>query len=134
MPGEVCRAHSGRGAVEPHAARLRPGQLEIFDEKVWMELERRELIEAVVPFSTRPGRGGITHAVRLRSDRPSLGCVPNCPTDGELQFELAEPLWARYGPSPACRRFRGEVVWTVQDRRVTMAGSRGDQRFREEVE
>lgn len=58
MPGGACRAHGGRGAVEPHAARRRPGQLEMFDEKVWMELERRELIEAVVPFSTHPGRAG----------------------------------------------------------------------------
>ncbi len=131
--GEACRAHIGRAAVEPHATRLRPNQLEIFDEKVWTELERRELIEAVVTFSTHPGPGGITHSVRLRSHRPSFGYAPNCPTDDELQFALAEPLWAQCGFF-AGQSARGEVVWNVQDRRVTVAGTRGGQPFREEVE
>ncbi len=98
-----------------------------------MELERRELIEAVVPFCCQSGGGWTTHSVRLRSDRPSLGYVTSCPADDELLFALAEPLWAQCGFF-AGQSARGEVVWNVQDRRVTIAGTRGGQPFREEVE
>jgi hypothetical protein len=70
----------------------------------------------------------------LRCDRPTAGDVPCCPTDDELQFALAEPVWARYDSFAGEPAMCGEVVWNVHDRRVTIGRSRGDQRFREEVE
>ncbi len=125
-------------AGAPPSSRTRLGSVQTssrsLDEKVWTELERRELIEAVVTFSTHPGPGGITHSVRLRSHRASFGYAPNCPTDDELQFALTEPVWARYGSFAGQPAIRGEVVWNVQDRRETIGGRRGDQRFQEEVE
>ena len=102
--------------------------------KVWTELERRELIEAVVTFSTHPGRSGITHSVRLRSHRPSLGYAPNRLIEDEPQFALSELVFARYGSFAGQPTIRGEVVWNVQNRRVTIDGRRGGQRFQEEVE
>ena len=76
-PGEPCRTPSGREASQVHAARLRPGRVELlWGAAVWEELERRGATMAVVPFSGRAGQGGTTATIRLsRIEGGALGAA-----------------------------------------------------------
>ncbi|MGH2914894.1 MAG: hypothetical protein ACRDMX_07890 [Solirubrobacteraceae bacterium] len=51
----------------------------------------------------------------------------------ELCFALEAPVWDRFGSFAGQPAISGEVIWTVEDRRVVVAGSRGGRRFEEVV-
>jgi hypothetical protein len=132
--GEACRAPSGRAAHRVHAARLHPGRAEIVGSAdVWEELERREVVVAVVLFSGRAGRGGTIGRISFSQRRNGdLVDVEQWERD-ELACALEAPVWDRYGTFAGQPFIRGEVIWTVEDRTVVIAGRRGEQRYRELV-
>lgn len=126
---------SGRPACRIHAARLRPGRYELLNrDHVWADLERRDASIAVVPFSGRAGRGGCTEAIRLSRIREGeLIDVERWTSRDELMYALEAPVWDRYGSFAGQPWIRGDVIWTLEDRRVVIAGTRGDARFEEVV-
>lgn len=135
LSGEPCFTPSGREAARPHAARLRPGRGELVSrEAVWSELERRGATIAVVPFSGRAGSGGSTGTITLgRVEGGELVDVQRWSGRDELVYALEGPVWDRYGQFDGHPRIRGTVTWTLAERRVVIAGERGDEAFEEEL-
>lgn len=134
-PGESCTTPSGREASHIHAGRLRPGRYELFGrDGVCAELESRRAALGVVPFSGRAGRGGETERIRLSrpvgDDLIDVGPWTGC---DELENALAVPVWDRYGSFQGQPWIRGDVIWTLEDKRVVTAGTRGNARFEELV-
>ena len=133
--GEPCRAPSGREASRTHEGRLRPGRHELLQlEAIWQELEARGATVAIVPFSGRAGRGGSTDTILLRRlDGDVLVDVERWTGRDELCYALAAPIWDRFGSFAGQPLIAGTVKWTTADRRVVIAGRRGDERFEEFV-
>lgn len=134
-PGENCTTPSRRPASLIHAARLRPGRYELLSsDQVWAELAQRDASIAVVPFSGRGGRSGYTDTIRLSRNREGqLVDVERWTYRDELMYALEAPVWDRYGFFAGQPWIRGDVIWTREDRRVVIAGTRGDARFEEVV-
>jgi hypothetical protein len=134
-PGECCATPSGGIASRVHTARLRPGRFELVGgNEVWDELERRDASIAVVPFWGRAGRGGETERIRLSHVvGDELVDVEVWTGRDELTYTLEAPVWDRYGTFAGQPAIRGDVIWTVSDRRVVIVGRRGDIRFEEGV-
>ena len=133
--GEPCRTPSGREASRVHTARLRPSRSELaWWLDVIAELERRGAVVAVVPFAGRAGRGGETGVIRLsRVDGDEFVDVERWTGRDELCYALEAPVWDRFGTFAGQPAISGEVIWTVEDRRVVITGRRGDRRFEEVV-
>lgn len=133
-PDEACTTSSGRAASHIHAARLCSGQHELLGrDAAWNELKRRGA-SLVVPFSGRAGGGGYTDPIRLsRIEEGQLVDVERWPSRDELMYVLEAPVWDRYGFFAGQPWIRGDVIWTLEDSRVVIAGTRGDARFEEDV-
>jgi hypothetical protein len=87
-----------------------------------------------VPFSGRAGRGGSTDTILLRRlDGDVLVDVERWTGRDELCYALAAPIWDRFGSFAGQPLIAGTVKWTTADRRVVIAGRRGDERFEEFV-
>jgi hypothetical protein len=89
---------------------------------------------ATVPFRGRAGHGGEIDVIRLRR----VSCEANgslearlWPDGDELAYALAAPAWDRFGTFAGHPLVRGEVIWTLEDRTVVIAGRRGDRRLEE---
>jgi hypothetical protein len=133
--GEPCRTPSGREASQVHTARLRPGRSEL---AWWLdliaELECRGAAIAVVPFSGRAGRGGETGVIQLsRLEDERLINVERWTSRDELCYALEAPVWDRFESFAGQGSISGDVIWTVGDRRVVIAGRRGGRPFEEVV-
>jgi hypothetical protein len=103
-------------------------------QKVWEELERCGATIAVVPFSGRAGAGGKAGTITLsRADRDDLVGVDRWSWRDELAYALEAPLWDRYGSFAGQPAIRGTVTWSLADRRIVIAGYRGDEAFEEVV-
>jgi hypothetical protein len=135
LPGEPCRTPSGREAARPHAARSRPGPVELLArEAIWAELERRGGAIATVPFTCRAGEGGrVGTKVLSRFDAGELVDVERWTGRDELAFALEAPVWDRFGSFAGHPRIAGTVVWTTVDRTVVITGRRAGDRFEEIV-
>ena len=131
--GEACRTPSGREASHPHGARLRPGRHELISgQQVWQELERRGNVMAVVRFSGRAGRGGrVDRIVLSRIDGDRIVGAERWTGRDELCYALEAPVWDRFGSFAGQPQIAGTVVWTTADRRLVIAGRRGNQHFEE---
>jgi hypothetical protein len=134
-PGEPCRTPRGREASLIHTARLRPGRVELlWGQAVWDELAQRHATVAVVPFSSRAGRGGATATITLsRVENDQLVDVERWTSRDELAYALEAPVWDRFGVFAGQPLIRGDVIWTAADRSVVIVGTRGDERFEETV-
>ena len=134
-PGEPCSTPTGRPAAQVHTARLRPARWELVSRSaVWDELERRGVSMATVPFRGRAGHVGEMDVIRLRrvsgEGNGSLE-VRLWPDGDELAYALAAPAWDRFGTFAGHPLVRAEVIWTLEDRTVVIAGRRGDRRLEE---
>ena len=131
----MCRTPSGRAGSRPHTARLRPGRGELVARgSVGEELERRGATIAVVPFSGRAGRGGDVGTIVLsRIDDGELVDVERWTGRDELAYALEAPIWDRYGSFAGQPPVCGTVTWTVDDRHVVIAGTRGGETSEEDV-
>ena len=99
---------------------------------VWEELKRRGVSMATVPFRGRAGHGGEIDVIRLRRvEGARSGEVRLWPDGDELAYALASPAWDRFGTFAGHPLVRGEVIWTLEDRTVVIAGRRGDRRLEE---
>jgi hypothetical protein len=116
-------------------ARLRPARWGLVSRSaVWDELERRGVSMATVPFRGRAGHGGEIDGIRLRrvsgEGNGSLE-VRLWPDGDELAYALAAPAWDRFGTFAGHPLVRAEVIWTLEDRAIVIAGRRGDRRLEE---
>ena len=101
---------------------------------MWLELEARGATIATVPFSGRAGRGGhIDRIVLSCLDGDELVDVERWNGRDELCHALEAAAWDRFGSFAGQPQIVGTVVWTTADRRVVIAGRRGDERFEEPV-
>jgi hypothetical protein len=134
-PGERCSTPTGREAAHVHAARLRTARWELVSlAAVWEELQRRGATVAIVPFFGRAGRGGHTDTISLlRPEGDELVEVERWSGRDELCHALEAPVWERFGIFAGHPPVRGDVIWSVADRRVTLVGQRGEQPFEEIV-
>jgi hypothetical protein len=97
---------------------------------VWAELERRGATIAVVPFHGRAGAGGESGTITLsRLQDGELVDVERWTGRDELADALEAPLWGRYGSFAGQPPIDGAVIWTTQDRRVVISGTRARRRF-----
>lgn len=135
QPGETCRTPSGRVAASAHTARLLPGRYELAGlDTVWAELERRGATMAVVPFHGRAGAGGEVGRITLsRLTGGDLVDVERWTGRDELAYALEAPMWGRYGSFAGQPAIEGTVIWTTEDRRVVISGTRARQPFDEVV-
>jgi hypothetical protein len=129
----MCATPSGRPASRPHTARLRRSRRELVRDEVWVELERRRVTSALVPFSGRVGAGGEagTIVLSLLNGR-SVEIWPSEWRE-ELGDALEAPVWDRFGAFAGQPRISGTVTWTTADRTVIVAGRRGGERFEEQL-
>jgi hypothetical protein len=114
---------------------LRPGRYEFLSRQAaWDELEHRGATIALVPFWGRAGRGGNVETITLsRVGDDELIDVERWTSRDELAYALEAPVWDRYGLFAGQPFISGEVIWTVEDRLVVIAGTRGGERFEETV-
>jgi hypothetical protein len=132
LAGEPCHTPSGREAARPHEARLRPGRGELVARQaVWEELERRDTTIAVVPFSGRAREGGRTGTITLSVLRGDDLVIEELWSGRELAYALEGPVWDRYAGFAGHPLIRGTVTWTLTDRRIRIAGRRGQTAFEE---
>jgi hypothetical protein len=86
----------------------------------------------VVSFSGRAAHGGeisdVTFSAVVDGELVGRDYVP---AGDELTDALAAPAWARYGTFTGQPLIKGEVVWSVGERRVVIRGRRGGARFEE---
>jgi hypothetical protein len=134
-PGETCLTPSGRVATAAHTARLLPARYELAGpDAVWAELERRGATIAVVPFHGRAGAGGEVGRITLsRLTGDELVDVERWTGRDELAYALEAPMWGRYGSFGGQPAIEGTVIWTTEDRRVVISGTRARQPFDEVV-
>jgi hypothetical protein len=133
-PGEPCFTPRGRPTARPHTARLHPGRGEQHGaEEVWRALERLGANGAIVRFSGGGGRQGTLESISVHAGKQELVGWSGA-GESELAGALAAPVWGRYGT------FRGQppivatLAWSVADRSLTLAGRRGNERFRETLQ
>jgi hypothetical protein len=101
---------------------------------VWAQLERRDAMLAMVPFSGRAGAGGSVGTITLsRVDGGAVDVERWSGGRDELAYALEATVWDRYGTFVGQPRVRGTVVWSLSDRSVLIVGERGGERFKEAV-
>jgi endogenous inhibitor of DNA gyrase (YacG/DUF329 family) len=130
-PGETCFTPRGRHAARPHTARLHPARGELHaSEDVWRALQRAGAQLALVRFSGGGGRQGMLDSVSIEA----AGSAPARFWDAgesELAGALAAPTWGRYGSFRGQPRIAATLQWSVAERSLTLAGTRGTERFEE---
>ena len=130
-PGERCATPRGRSAVAPHTARVHAARGELHAvEDVWRALERAGAQLALVRFSGGGGRPGTLEGLSIQPQ----GSAPARLVDAgqsELAGALAAPAWARYGSFRGQPRIAAMLQWSVAERSLTLAGTRGTGRFQE---
>ena len=130
-PGERCFTPRGRPAARPHTARLHLARRELHAlEDVWRALERSSAKLAVVRFTGGGGRQGTLERVSIQAaGRELAGC--SSADEPQLASALAAPVWGRYGAFKGQPPITATLRWSVADRSLTLAGTRGSERFEE---
>ena len=130
-PGERCATPRGRPAAAPHTARLHCARGELHAaEDVWRALGRVGAELALVRFTGGGGRPGMLEGLSIQPQ----GSAPAGLVDAgqsELAGALAAPAWARYGSFRGQPRIAATLQWSVAERSLTLAGTRGTERFEE---
>ncbi len=131
--GQQCLTPNGRAASQVHAARLNAARWELVSRAaVWETLELRGATAADVHFSASAGRGGQIDLIRLyRREGDELVEVERWTGRDELSYALEAPVWERFGTFAGHPHVRGELIWTVNDRRLVITARRGDRPFEE---
>jgi hypothetical protein len=127
-PGEPCRGPSGRAASRPHAARLGPARRELaVTDAIWRALERIGASVALVRFAAGRGLPASVEVVALAGNGGELGRWQA--GESELSDALAAPVWARYGSFRGQPPITATLRWSVAERSLSLAGSRGGEPF-----
>jgi endogenous inhibitor of DNA gyrase (YacG/DUF329 family) len=130
-PGETCFTPRGRHAARPHTAWLHCARGELHAaEDVWRALERAGGQLALVRFSGGGGRQGLLDSVSIEAAGSELARFWGA-GESELAGALAAPVWGRYGSFRGQPRITATLVWSVAERSLTLAGTRGTERFEE---
>jgi hypothetical protein len=130
-PGEPCLTPRGRPAPRPHTARLHSARGELHaSEEVWRALERAGAELALVRFAGGGGRHGTLDSVSIRADGRELARWWGA-DESELAAALAAAVWGRYGAFRGQPRIAATLQWSVADRSLLVAGTRGGERFEE---
>jgi hypothetical protein len=134
QPGERCATPRGRQAVAPHTARLHCARGELHAaEDVWRALGRVGAQLALVRFSGGGGRPGTLEGVSLQAQgSPSARLVDA--RESELAGALAAPVWGRYGSFRGQPPIAATLRWSVAERSLLLAGTRGRERFQETLQ
>jgi hypothetical protein len=128
-PGEPCLTPRGRPAPAPHTARVGPARGELVSlEDVWRALERAGAEIALVRFSGGGGRRGTVESVSIEAGGRELARWLQA-GESELAGALAAPVWGRYGSFRGQPSIRATLAWSVAERSVVLAGTRGVERF-----
>jgi hypothetical protein len=69
----------------------------------------------------------------LRLEDGALVDVERWSGRDELCYALEAPVWERFGTFVGHPPVHGDVIWTAEDSRVAIRGSRGERRFEELV-
>lgn len=126
--GEPCYGPSGRAASRPHAARRGPARRELaVSDAIWRALERIAASVALVRFAAGRGLPASVEVVALAGDGSELGRWQA--GESELADALAAPVWARYGSFRGQPPITATLRWSVAERSLTLAGSRGGEPF-----
>jgi predicted nucleic acid-binding Zn ribbon protein len=132
-PGESCLTPRGRTAPRPHTARLHPARGELVAlADVWRALERSGAETALVRFSGGGGRHETLEDVTLEAAGHELACWSGA--KGELAGALAAPVWGRYGAFRGQPPIAATLQWSVSERSLILAGTRGTERFQETLQ
>ena len=130
-PGEPCLTPHGRSAARPHTARLHPARGELHaPEDVWRALERTGGQIALVRFSGGGGRHGTLDSVSIQAEGRELAHWWGA-GESALVGALAARVWGRYGTFRGQPRIAATLQWSVADRSLVLAGTRGTERFEE---
>jgi hypothetical protein len=129
----MCARRSGRLASRPHTARLRLSRHELGRDEVWVELARRRVTSASVPFSGRAGAGGESGTIVLSLLDGGSVEIWSSEWREELGHALDAPVWDRFGAFAGQPRISGAVTWTTADRTLIVAGRRSGERFKERL-
>lgn len=102
-------------------------------EDVWPALERAGAQTALVRFSGGAGRQATLESVSIEAQGRELArwCDAG---ESELAGTLAAPAWGRYGSFRGQPRITATLAWTVADRSILLAGTRGTERFEETLQ
>jgi hypothetical protein len=129
--GEECLTPHGRPAARPHTVRLRPARDELHAlQDVWRALERAGAEIALVRFAGGGGRQGTIDNLTIETAGRELARFWTA-DESELASALAAPAWARYGAFRGLPRIAATLAWSVAERSLMLAGTRGSERFQE---
>ncbi|MGZ6569282.1 MAG: zinc finger domain-containing protein [Solirubrobacteraceae bacterium] len=133
-PGERCATPRGRPAAAPHTARLHCARGELHAaEDVWRALQRAGAQLALVRFTGGGGRPGTLEGVSLQA-QGSPAARPVDEIQSELTGALAAPVWGRYGSFRGQPLIAATLRWSVVERSLLLAGTRGTERFQETLQ
>ena len=99
-------------------------------EDVWRALERAGATLALVRFCGGAGRHGTLEAISIRAGERELAHWRGAAAS-ELAGALAAPVWGRYGTFRGQPRIAATLTWSVTDRSLLLAGTRGSEHFHE---
>jgi predicted nucleic acid-binding Zn ribbon protein len=130
-PGEPCFTPHGRPAARPHTARLHLARGELHAaEDVWRALERSGAQLALVRFTGGGGRQGTLESVSIEAAGRELARWWSA-GESALAGALAALVWGRYGVFKGQPRIAATLQWSVPERSLMLAGTRGGERFEE---
>jgi hypothetical protein len=133
-PGERCATPRGRPAARPHTARLHCARGELHAaEDVWRALERAGAQLALVRFTGGGGRPGTLEGLSLQPQSSAPARLVDA-IQSELTGALAAPVWGRYGSFRGQPPIAATLRWSVAERSLLLAGTRGTERFQETLQ
>ena len=119
--------------MRPHTARFHPARGELGAGDVWQALERMGATSALVRFSGGAGRHGTVESVSVEAGDRELARWWDA---GESEFAgaLSAPVWGRYGSFRGQPRIAATLAWSVPERTLMLAGTRGSEPFEETLQ
>jgi endogenous inhibitor of DNA gyrase (YacG/DUF329 family) len=130
QPGERCATPRGRAVLAPHTARLHCARGELHAaEDLWRALGRVGAQLGLVRFSGGGGRPGAIERVSVEAQGSAPRLVDA--SEGELAGALAAPVWGRYGSFRGQPPIAATLRWSVAERSLMLAGTRGTERLQE---
>ncbi len=130
-PARASRAlgPAARAASRPHAARLGPARRELaVTEAIWRALERTCASVALVRFAAGGGCLGERRGAGPRGRRRRAGPLARR-REPSWRTRSRRPVWARYGSFRGQPPITATLRWSVAERSITLAGSRGSEPF-----
>ena len=133
-PGEWCATPRGQPTAAPHTARLQCARGELHaTEDVWRALGRAGAQLALVRFTGGGGRPGTLEGVSLQAQGSAPARLVDA-VQSELGGALAAPVWGRYGSFRSQPLIAATLRWSVAERSLLLAGTRGTERFQETLQ